>query len=790
MIKFLPQAVKAQLRSGIAICSLQQCVEELVLNSIDAGATCVAVKVDIEACKLQVVDNGSGIERQDLDRVGNRYNTSKCSCLEDLESLRFHGYRGEAVASIISLSGMTEISSRTKLSSKTFVKVFNNGQSVGIFEAEAVRPAAGTTVTVCNFFYNMPVRKKHCDPVLEMERIRQRVEAISLMHPSVSFTVKKECTGAMLVQLPKVRSTYYRFAQIHGLGKAQKLCEVKHLYGQFEITGHIGREGHHTSNLQYLFLNGRLLLKTRIHNLLKCIFSKCAAFNKQFGSPCVSQVASSPKERAEPYGMYVINILCSYSEYDVCLEPAKTLVEFKDWDSLLYCVEECVRTFLTRESLLEITPDDTQGCLILPQHGQQGASSDTGNGSQTICCEFVGGKTLASKAVLRCAAVDLTSTNEGSHVCDKDTTTEDEIDNKVEATTGTKLELTSENSLSPLLVSHPDLEHKQYDLSNSVSVNCEDTVNECMITSEPEYKELNENVSCNKLTLSPVASPLSKFRRMSEVENQSRDCSNHTAICSDTALAIKNDALPFVGRVVKHTDCIANKRRKVSVANKLSYLKQTRIERCNSTTESILDVIRNDTYNRKRWPQSSVENVNGEQVLDKTPLPPSSLNCVEDSLATSTHDSKTSENSQLFNSLLMPHHIDSSSSSFLTSSQPTTTVDLNPINTCFPSMNSPTDKFENYEEPLHPQSACLKGNHTDESPQGNWLVPNDCLAGRKVYINKVTGLSRRDAPSEEETDVSCVSDMADVDIEGITKIGDVYTRVCVCLCLSLCHLCP
>uniref|UniRef100_A0A673MBZ1 Uncharacterized protein n=1 Tax=Sinocyclocheilus rhinocerous TaxID=307959 RepID=A0A673MBZ1_9TELE len=62
------------------IFSLQQCVEELILNSIDAGATCVAVKIDIEACKLQVIDN-----------VGLRYNTSKCSSLEDLKNLRFYG---------------------------------------------------------------------------------------------------------------------------------------------------------------------------------------------------------------------------------------------------------------------------------------------------------------------------------------------------------------------------------------------------------------------------------------------------------------------------------------------------------------------------------------------------------------------------------------------------------------------------------------------------------------------------------------------------------------------------
>lgn len=776
MIKFLPDAVKAQLRSGIAICSLQQCVEELVLNSIDAGATCVAVKVDIEACKLQVVDNGSGIERQDIGRVGIRYHTSKCSCLADLENLRFHGYRGEAVASIISLSGMVEITSRTKLSTKTFVKVFSSGQSVGVFEAETVRPSAGTTVSVCNFFYNLPVRKKHVDPVLEMERIRQRVEAISLMHPAVSFTVKKECTGVMLVQLSKVRSTYYRFAQIHGLVKAQKLCEVKHLYGQFEITGHIGCEGHHNSHLQYLFLNGRLLLKTRIHKLLKCIFSKCTTFNKQCGSPSVSQFASSTKERAgELHGVYVININCRYSEYDVCLEPAKTLVEFKDWDSLLHCVEECVRMFLTRENLLEIKPEDTQGCLILPLRCEQASFSDIENGSQSNCNEFVQGRALASKSVLRSATVDITKTSKDSHICNNDTT-EDEIDTKVEATTETKLELTPKTTFfnaSLLPVNHSDQEQHNY----------EDSFSDSMMNRDLEYEALNVNFSRKNLTLSHVASPLGKFRRMSKVENLSQDCSNHIAICSDTILAIKNDAMPSLGGAKPNPDCITNKR-KVSVANKLSYLKQTKIELCNYATDNIINVIKNiDICNRTRLPQSSVKNVHGEQVLDNTPLHPSSLKCVEDFPTPSRYDSKTCENSLLSNSLLRPHHIGSSScnSSILTTAPPTTTVNLTHINTCIPTMNSPNDKFVNYEAIPRSQYACLSGYHIDESQQRNWLVHYDCLAGKKVYINRVTGLSSYEAPSEEKTKVSCVSDVANVAIEVKTRKGDVYVCVCVCL---------
>ncbi|KAK6481391.1 DNA mismatch repair protein Mlh3, partial [Huso huso] len=80
MIKCLSKEVQAKLRSGIAIFSLTQCVEELLLNSIDAAATCVAVRVDVEACKIQVLDSGFGMDREDMESVGNRQSDDAAQC--------------------------------------------------------------------------------------------------------------------------------------------------------------------------------------------------------------------------------------------------------------------------------------------------------------------------------------------------------------------------------------------------------------------------------------------------------------------------------------------------------------------------------------------------------------------------------------------------------------------------------------------------------------------------------------------------------------------------------------
>ncbi|XP_009072187.1 PREDICTED: DNA mismatch repair protein Mlh3 [Acanthisitta chloris] len=354
MIRRLVEDVQARLRSGVTINSLDQCVEELVLNSIDAKATCIAIRVDLEAFKIQVVDNGSGMGKEDLQAVGKRYFTSKCSSVGDLENLTFYGFRGEAVASIANMASVVEISSKTSRTSKTFVKLFHNGQALEVYEAELSRPSGGTTVTVCNLFHQLPVRRKCMDPVLEFERVRQRVEAVSLMHPSVSLSLRNDVSCSMVLQLRKTRDVYSRFCQIYGLGRSQKLREINHKSGGFEISGYISIEGHYNKNMQFLYVNRRLVLKTRLHKLIDFLLRKESVICRAKSIPASRQASSSPgHHRCGPefYGIFVLNVTCPYSDYDVCLEPAKTLIEFQNWDLLLTCVEEGVKIFLKREHL-------------------------------------------------------------------------------------------------------------------------------------------------------------------------------------------------------------------------------------------------------------------------------------------------------------------------------------------------------------------------------------------------------------------------------------------------------
>ncbi|XP_043837294.1 DNA mismatch repair protein Mlh3 [Dromiciops gliroides] len=386
MIKCLSEEVQAKLRSGVAISSLSQCVEELALNSIDAEAKCVAVRVNMETFKVQVIDNGSGMERDDIEKVGKQYFTSKCKSIQDLENPKFYGFRGEAVSSIVNMASAVEISSKTNRTVETFVKLFQNGKALEACEAELTRPSSGTTVTVCNLFYQLPVRRKCMDPRLEFEKVRQKIEALSLMHPSISFSLRNDISGSMVLQLPKTKDTCSRFCQIYGLGKSQKLREINFKHKEFELNGYISSEAHYNKNLQFLFVNKRLVLKTRLHKLIDFLLRKESIICRPKGGPANKPMNSSPpRHRLNPelHGIYVINVKCQFCEYDVCLDPAKTLIEFRNWDTVMVCIEEGIKTFLKQEELfIELSGDDIKefnedsGMTLFSASLQPGASDE------------------------------------------------------------------------------------------------------------------------------------------------------------------------------------------------------------------------------------------------------------------------------------------------------------------------------------------------------------------------------------------------------------------------------
>ncbi|KTF73561.1 hypothetical protein cypCar_00039539 [Cyprinus carpio] len=822
MIKCLPKDVQAQLRSGVTIFSLQQCVEELILNSIDAGATCVAVKIDIEACKLQVIDNGTGMCREDMERVGLRYNTSKCSSLEDLENLRFYGFRGEAISSIVSLAEMVEISSRTKLSVKTHVKTFNETNALDVVEDQTVRPSAGTTVSVYNLFHNMPVRRKRMDTVLETERIRQRVESISLMHPSVSFTVKKENSAHMMVQLSKTSSTYYRFVQIHGLSRAQKLREVNYVHKQFEMTGHIGREGHYNNSLQFLFVNGRLLLKTRIHKTLNCLLKRVSSAARQNNSPTAYPLTSSPKQRGgcDLHGVYVLNIKCHYSEYDICLEPAKSLIEFKDWDNVLICIEEGVKAFLTKENLVTEfsmngsdgpssspvrnakTPVATQNLSVEETREECDALSEKKDNASTA--DVSGGVQMLEK-------VSTNTETFSSEEAEAEKVLQAELSMRptfADATEMNNNRKEDESAVCPN-ISHNDLPVNNVTGSKNQKISiidgkeAEDSLKKFCFPKKisPKKRKLALNdteedkhgfygtdsktsraASCRKLALSFETGSLDKFKRLfgkgAEKEQPSTEKTN---LLNPTSSRKSNDC--FVGTTwcledldkpllrnisgahsLYSSECPAqssswNKADKLSLAAKCSYLKQDK--RPFSKVSRNTDFL---TMENSAFPVVEDSHCQeGSCELEKSLL--------EDVLfgSTGTVDSVVHE-----------------TPIFALNEQDTTSSVLEDSHLCNKNVTSFVGSVKCVDEASvtsqHDPQCSNTGNEgqaTNECVEtipmsSSWLAHYDSWLGKLVYINQVTGLSKYNSPPVEETQVPCTTDVTNMAVSVISRTGFEY----------------
>lgn len=146
-----------QIAAGEVIERPASVVKELVENSIDAGATSIAVEVKNGGIKqIKIIDNGSGIAKDDVKFAFERHATSKIRTAEDLETVRSMGFRGEALASIAAISHV-EVVTKTE-SDFTGSKIIVEGGE--IVEQEETGAQKGTTITVSNLFYNTPVRYK------------------------------------------------------------------------------------------------------------------------------------------------------------------------------------------------------------------------------------------------------------------------------------------------------------------------------------------------------------------------------------------------------------------------------------------------------------------------------------------------------------------------------------------------------------------------------------------------------------------------------------------------------
>ena len=318
-LRHLNDEVRVKVRSCAMIHSVCGCVRELVYNSLDAGATHIMVKLDINKYFVQVIDNGCGINREDMIVLGRQGFTSKLHKCEDLDTISSMGFRGEALFSMCELTGTIEVCSRHQLSSETWSKLFHHGRDLGVTRSTHWK-SVGTSITLRDMFFNLPVRRKCIKESLEVEHIRQMMQQTALANPLISFVVERDATGTVIVKCKKVQSMLERISHFYSHSIAKSMRSIGHRAGRYHVSGYVSTELSSNKSLQLVYINRRLVWQNQIHVLLDNLL--------------VRQMC--PKAKTERfYPQYLITIHCPPSDYDFCYQPSKTLVEFVDWPAVL-----------------------------------------------------------------------------------------------------------------------------------------------------------------------------------------------------------------------------------------------------------------------------------------------------------------------------------------------------------------------------------------------------------------------------------------------------------------------
>ena len=184
-IKILPENLSNKIAAGEVVNRPESVVKELVETSIDAGATEVSVVIRNAGKNLiQVVDNGEGMNEDDALLSIQRHATSKISSIEDLEAIQTFGFRGEALASIASVS-IFEL--RTHQKDQDLGTLIRIGEDSSITKEKDSFPQ-GTSISIKNLFYNTPARRNFLKSnTTELKHIIETFRKISLSHPEVSF---------------------------------------------------------------------------------------------------------------------------------------------------------------------------------------------------------------------------------------------------------------------------------------------------------------------------------------------------------------------------------------------------------------------------------------------------------------------------------------------------------------------------------------------------------------------------------------------------------------------------
>ena len=256
-IQELSERLANQIAAGEVVERPASVVKELVENAIDAKATQIDILIEEAGLKkIQIVDNGEGINQDDVENAFKRHATSKIHNRDDLFRIRTLGFRGEALPSIASVSEMTLETATADETQGSYL--FLKGGKI-----EEHRPASlrtGTKITVENLFFNTPARLKYVQSLqTELSNIGDIVNRMALSHPNIAFRLVHD--GHKMLSTSGTGDLKQTLAGIYGVATAKKMLKVEAKDLDFTLNGYVSLPEVTRASRNYLsvIINGRYI---------------------------------------------------------------------------------------------------------------------------------------------------------------------------------------------------------------------------------------------------------------------------------------------------------------------------------------------------------------------------------------------------------------------------------------------------------------------------------------------------------------------------------------------------
>ena len=328
VIKIMDEILSNKIAAGEVVERCSSVVKELVENSIDANAT--EIKVDLIESgvkEIKVTDNGRGMDKEDAVMAFNRHATSKLIDEDDLYHIHTLGFRGEALASIASVSNIELITSMGDVGTIVNIK---GGKLISVDNSDARK---GTTIKVKDLFYNTPARLKHLKSLYtELSNITDYMNKIALSHPEIRFSVTND--SKELLNTDGSNNLLKCIKNIFGINVAKKMIEISASNNDYEISGFISLPELYRSNRNSIItiVNGRIVRNMELNKTINDSYHSYKPDNY--------------------YPIVVLNINVDTTLVDVNIHPTKMDIKFGNMEDLLELVTNTIKDSLKKKTLI------------------------------------------------------------------------------------------------------------------------------------------------------------------------------------------------------------------------------------------------------------------------------------------------------------------------------------------------------------------------------------------------------------------------------------------------------